>query len=126
MRPPRPAGFGFLCACSLIAAVAMALLLSEEPLDVTPAARLAMACTGALALVTAEALAYVRRWAFGASLAFAGVFPVMTMLVSGSVIGSVGMWGPGAVFAVFALAVVHEGLESVYGTGRAVRYGRAP
>src|SRR5687768_9691973 len=75
MRPPRPAGFTFLTVCAVLCACATAWALAtagdEQRLL---ASRFALGATGALALVTAEALVFVRPWAFGASLAFAGSF----------------------------------------------------
>ena len=111
MRPKRPTGFGFLAVCSLLCAGAMGSLLAMIPDDVPHllAARFALGATGALALVTAEALWRVRPWAFGASLAFGGVFVVMPVAVTGMWEAIVVSALP-ALFILAALSIVHRGL----------------
>ncbi|MFL5541529.1 MAG: hypothetical protein ACJ8J0_21255, partial [Longimicrobiaceae bacterium] len=80
MRSARPAGFVFLTVCALACACVMAAALAAP--DFPPVARFSLAATGALALVVAEALAFVRPWAFGASIAFAGTFIAMLFVVT--------------------------------------------
>ena len=112
MPVKRPAGFGFLTFCCVACAILMATLLGG---DILPAymllpARMAIGATGALALVTAEALWRVRPWAFSASLAFAGTFEVMLFVVTGTLLGGLAMAGVAALFIVVALSIVHNGL----------------
>ena len=112
-RPRRPAGFGFLAGCALLCAGVMALGLADggSDLDFPLVSRFALAATGALALVTAEALAFVRPWAYGASLALAGSF-VATMFVLGGGydVGFV-MIGVSALPILIALSIVYNGMH---------------
>ena len=121
----RPSGFGFLAFCSVTCAVVMALLLggSDLPSDVLFPARMAVGATGALALVTAEALWRVRPWAFSASLAFAGTFVVMLFVVSGSLAGGFVASSVAALFIAVALSIVYTGL---FPNRTSVRVPRAP
>jgi hypothetical protein len=124
-NPPsgRPAGFVFLAACALLCALALAIMLATG--DDPPPVRFALGATGALALVTAEALVFVRPWGFGASLAFAGSF-VATLFVATHdlVVGVVGTC-PTILPILVALSVVHNGLAARPGTvqGNPRRHG---
>lgn len=111
MRAKRPPGFGFLAVCSFLCAGAMAWLLQVAPDDIPHplVVRFAFGATGALALVTAEALWRVRRWAFSASLAFAGTFLVMPVAVTGRW-EAVVISGVSALFIAVALSIVYNGL----------------
>jgi hypothetical protein len=117
-NPPssRPAGFVFLAVCALLCALALAILLATG--DELPRVRFALGATGALALVTAEALAYVRPWAFGASLAFAGSFVALVFVATHDfVVGVVGTC-PTILPILVALSVVHNGLAAHPGTAQ--------
>lgn len=115
MRPPRPVGFGFLTVCALLSAGGCGIALASstgEPVFLP--GRMAVAMTGALALVTAEALAFVRPWAFSASVAFAGTFIVMPLVAVWDEIDvGITMSSGVALFALVALSIVHNGLDSV-------------
>jgi hypothetical protein len=117
MGPLRPAGFGFLTFCALLCAVAMATALTAP--GIAPPGRFALGATGALALVTAEALAFVRPWAFGASLAFAGSFMAMILVVLGTVeVGFTALMTPAGLFILIALSIVRNGLGAPLGTAQ--------
>jgi len=125
MRPPRPAGFGFLTVCALACAVLMAAALDLD--DGSPMVRFAVGATGALALVVAEALACVRPWAFGASIAFAGTFIAMLVVVLRDLEGVVIAVGMTAMFILVALSIVYNGVHHVPpAPGMRRRYPRAP
>lgn len=111
MHPSRPAGFVFLAVCALASACVMAaaLGLGHGP----PPVRFALGATGALALVVAEALAFVRPWAFGASLAFAGTFIAMLLVVSGDMTVFIILGSLSAFFILLALSIVYNGTHSV-------------
>jgi hypothetical protein len=128
MRPPRPAGFGFFTVCALLTACGCAFALAvNDGLPVFLPGRMAVAATGALALVTAEALARVRPWAFSASVAFAGTFIVMLLLAARDEIDvGIAMSGGVGLFALVALSIVHNGLGSVYGPRPVSRRYPAP
>jgi|SRR5215218_834352 len=115
MQPPRPAGFVFLTGCALVCACVMAaaLALSGTETGAPLAARFALGATGALALVTAEALAFVRPWAFGASLAFAGSFIAMTFVSVHDLDVSLATSAPALLPILVALSIVYNGLDSV-------------
>lgn len=120
MHPARPAGFVFLAVCSLACAVVMAFVLGLG--GGTPPIHFAMGATGALALVVAEALAFVRPWAFGASIAFGGTFIAMLVVVAMS--NAAAMLRPVAIaglFVLFALAIVYRGMDSLSTTAPAHR-----
>ena len=126
MRSARPPGFVFLTVCALACAVMMAAVLDLD--GKPPAVRFAVGATGALALVVAEALACVRPWAFGASVAFAGTFIAMLITVSipdtGAVVGLVSV---AMLFIVVALSIVHHGMNPAPAVpGMRRRYPRAP
>lgn len=117
MRPLRPAGFGFLAFCALLCALVMAAALTSAGMALP--ARFALGATGALALVTAEALAFVRPWAFGASLAFAGSFMAMILVVlSGIEAGFIPVMAPAGLFILVALSIVRDGLGAPPGTAQ--------
>lgn len=102
--------------CALLSAGGCALALAQASIDGVPVflpGRMAVAATGALALVTAEALAFVRPWAFSASVAFAGTFLAMIVVVGKGAVEAFGACGPVGLFALVALAIVHNGLNSV-------------
>ena len=107
----RPAGFGFLTVCSLLCAGVMAWMLGVFPDDIplVVASRFAVGVTGALAMVTAEALWRVRPWAFSASVAFAGSFVLMPIVVT-KAWEAVAFSGVAGLFIVVALGIVHRGL----------------
>jgi hypothetical protein len=104
----------FLAACALLCALALAILLATG--DDLPPVRFALGATGALALVTAEALAFVRRWAFGASLAFAGSFVATIFVATHDVVVAVVGTCPTVLPILVALSVVHNGLAARPGT----------
>jgi hypothetical protein len=112
MNRVRPDGFLFLATCALGCACVMAGVLGLGN-GGPPLVRFAVGTTGALALVTAEALACVRPWAFGASLAFGGMF-----------IALLGVWVSytervavlavvAGLFVLIALVMVYRGMESL-------------
>ena len=113
--PRAPTGFIFLSACSFLCACAMAFGLTYGVADfsIGPAGRFGLAATGALALVTAEALAFVRPWAFSASLAFAASFVAMTFAVMSSVDDSLMVASVVAFPILIALLFVYNGLRPV-------------
>ena len=113
MRPPRPAGFVFLTACAVLCAAVMALGLADADFASEPVSRFALAATGALALVTAEALALVRPWAYGASIALAGSFVAMVFVVAGSIEVSLAIACVVALPILSALSIVYNGLRPV-------------
>jgi hypothetical protein len=121
MPRARPAGFTFLTLCALLCACGMAWALAtlggEEHL---PAIRFAVAATGALALVTAEALAFVQPWAYGASLAFAGSFVAMLFVTLGDFSGGIATTALVALPIAIALSIVHNGLASRAATAQGV------
>jgi len=119
MQTNRPAGFLFLAWCALACACAMAVALGVS--DVPAPARFAVGATGALALVTAEALAFVRPWAFGASLAFAGSFIAMTFVAVHDVDMSLTISAPALLPILIALSIVYNGLVSISGATHAAR-----
>lgn len=123
-RSKRPAGFGFLTICSLLCAGVMALLLGTIPDDVPHvlAMRFAIGATGALALVTSEALWRVRPWGYSASIAFAGSFVVMPIVLDPSW-SAVAFSGVAALFIVVALSIVYRGF---FPDPTLVRVPRAP
>jgi hypothetical protein len=117
MGPLRPAGFGFLTFCALLCALVMAAALTVP--DIAPPGRFALGATGALALVTAEALAFVRPWAFGASLAFAGSFMAMIFVVLGTFeVDFIALMAPAGLFILVALSIVRNGLGVPLGTAQ--------
>jgi hypothetical protein len=113
MTRTRPAGFPFLSACALACACVMASLLAKLGGDAL-SGRFAVAATGALALVTAEALAFVRPWAFGASLAFAGAFFAAIFVTADSVDSFFVVATVTLIPVIIALAFVYNGLRSVH------------
>ncbi|MFL5539978.1 MAG: hypothetical protein ACJ8J0_13350 [Longimicrobiaceae bacterium] len=125
MRPPLPAGFLFLTFCAFFCACLMAVALALP--EVSLAERFAYGATGALALVVAEALAFVRPWAFGASIALAGTFIATLFVVTADLEVFLVFSVIAGLFIVIALAFVYEGMNpapAVPGTRR--RYPRAP
>lgn len=88
MHHKRPDDFGILAVCVF----AFALLVA-----------------GALALVTAEALWRVRPWGYSASIAFAGSFVVMPIVLDPGW-SAVAFSGVAALFIVVALSIVYRGL----------------
>jgi hypothetical protein len=116
MRPPRPAGFGFLGFCALLCALAMAAALTIA--GVAPPARFALGATGALALVTAEALAFTRPWAFGASLAFAGSFVAMVFVAVHDVAVAMAIAATALLPILVALSIIHNGVGIPPGTAQ--------
>lgn len=120
MTPIRPAGFRFLCACALLCACMMAwgLASSDAVVLFGPPGRLAVAATGALALVTAEALAFGRPWVFRASVAFALAFLAMIAVITRSLELTVMFGGVSGLFILVALGIVSHGVD--------VLNGRAP
>lgn len=123
MRPTRPDGFGLYAFCSCVCAGCMALLLTDVMLYPGPSlpGRLAIGATGAFGLVTAEALWFVRRWAFPASLAFAGAFVAM-LFVAGVVMADLTI---GFMLAIVVLIFLFPALVKVR-AGIASRYTGAP
>ena len=116
MRPFHPAGFVVLSGCSFLCACVMALGLADGVGDLAHplAGRFALAATGALALVTAEALFFVRRWAFSASLAFAVSLMATIFVVAQSVDISLVAATVVAIPVITALPFVYNGLRSVH------------
>lgn len=108
-----PVGFIVLSACSFLCAGAMAIGLGYNSEDIGPGGRLALAATGALALVTAEALAFVRPWTFTASLAFAVSFVTMLFVVPESTDTSLVVMTIVAIPIVTALTFVYNGLRAI-------------
>ncbi|MFL5381614.1 MAG: hypothetical protein ACJ8GN_03745 [Longimicrobiaceae bacterium] len=112
MNRARPDGFGFLAMCALACACVMAGSLglgSGGP----PPVRFAVGATGALALVTAEALAYVRPWAFGASLAFAGTFFALLGVMVPYIEAIAVLAVMAGIFILIALVIVFRGMCSL-------------
>ena len=91
----------------------MALGLADGELASGPADRFVLAATGALALVTAEALAFVRRWAFSASLAFTASFAAAIFVLASSNDGIFAIAAIMALPILTALAFIYNGLRSV-------------
>jgi hypothetical protein len=121
--PHRPVGFVFLAVCSFLCGLAMTVVLATA--GNSPSARFAAGATGALALVTAEALAFVRPWAFGASLAFAGSFIAMTF-VSLNVDVAWAITAVAILPILIALSMVYNGLRSVAGAAHVPQPTRVP
>jgi uncharacterized membrane protein len=115
MRPFHPAGFVVLSGCSFLCACVMALGLADgvEDLAHPLAGRFALATTGALALVTAEALFFVRPWAFSASLAFAASFAATILVTARSTDDFLVIATVVVVPVLIALMFVYNGLRSV-------------
>jgi hypothetical protein len=113
MRPPRPTGFTFLTACALLCACAMAwaLALVGDGEGVSLPLRLALGTTGALALVTSEALAFVRPWAYRASVAFALSFIAMILVMGGGIEFTLVMAAILLMPILIALSIVWNGLQ---------------
>ena len=111
-RSMRPACFGFLAFCSVACAILMAKLLGDNQLPAYRLfpARMAVGATGALALVTAEALWRVRPWAFSASLAFAGTFVVTLFVLTGTLLSGLLASLVALLFIAIALSIVYNGL----------------
>ena len=114
MRAPRPEGFGFFALCALACACFMAVLLSRGTLHqhYLPLQRLAVGATGALALVAAEAIWCVRRWAFPASAALAAMFMVMLFLVLGDLTAGFIVSIPSLLLIASGLVTVRKGIAA--------------
>jgi len=106
----------FLAACALVCALVLAVMLAAS--DDRPPVRFALGATGALGLVTAEALALVRPWAFGASLAFAGSFVATLFVGTHDVVVAVVGTCLTLLPIVVALSIVHNGLDAGPGTAQ--------
>lgn len=113
MRAPRPPDFGFLAGGSLVFALLMAGLLADAvPTDELLSSRMFAGVAGALALLTAEALWFVRPWAFRASLAFAGMLVVFVFALVGSSRDGLGLAAFALMFIGVSLRAVHRGLRA--------------
>jgi hypothetical protein len=113
MRAPRPTGFVFLCVCALLCAAVMGWLLTgDAAAHTTMPGRLAIAATGALALVTAEALAFVRPWAYRASIAFGVAFVVRVAVLTDRFVMAAAACAAPLVFIIIALGIVRRGLPA--------------
>ena len=113
MHPDRPAGFGFLAICCFAFALLMAAFLADTArIGDLVVDRMIAGVTGALGLLTAEALWFVRRWAFRASLAFAGMFGVILFAVMGSSLAGLALVACLVIVIAIALRVVHNGLHA--------------
>ena len=111
-RPPVPPGFRFLAVCALLCAAAMIVpLLRRVPPD-GQLDRVMVVVIALLALITAEALAFVRPWAFRATVALASAFPIAIIVWMRSMLDGIAMSGPGLLFGVVAIAIVHHGLAA--------------
>jgi hypothetical protein len=125
MRSARPVGFGFLALCALACACVMAAALAAP--GVPPVARFALGATGALALVTAEALAFARPWAFSGSIAFAGTFIAMLFVVTLDAEEFIILVCITAFFILVALSIVYNGMHPTPpAPAMRRRYPRAP
>lgn len=113
MHPDRPAGFGFLAVCCFAFALLMAAFLADDAhVGDLLVDRMIVGVTGALGLLTAEALWFVRRWAFRASLAFAGVFVVILFALMDSSPAGLVMMAASLLCLGLALRVVYQGLRA--------------
>jgi hypothetical protein len=113
MQPSRPAAFGILAVCSFLCACVVSAVLVGGGGDVDPGmgGRFGLGVTGALALVTAESLWFVRPWAFGTSLAFAGSFVATLFVLADSIDVFLVMAAVVALPILVALIFVHNGLD---------------
>ena len=113
MHHTRPAGFGFLAVCAFGFALLMAAFLANTAhVGDLLVDRMIVGVTGALGLLTAEALWFVRGWAFRASLAFAGMFVVILFAMMDSSLAGLVMVGGSLLCLALALRVVYLGLRA--------------
>jgi hypothetical protein len=113
MRLHRPAGFGFLAICCFAFALLMAAFLADTArIGDLVVDRMIAGVTGALGLLAAEALWFVRRWAFRASLAFAGMFVMILLAMMHSSLAELAMVACLMVVIAIALKVVYQGLHA--------------
>ena len=119
MRPKQPEGFYILSFLAVLCACSMAVLVADPSTDPVPLvrARMVYGVTGVLALVTAEALWCVRKWAFRASLALASMYGVMVFVLL-ELAPALFVAAGSAVFIAIALRVVYRGLYSGPTVGR--------
>lgn len=113
MHPHRPAGFGFLAICCFAFALLMAAFLADTArIGDLVVDRMIAGVTGALGLLTAEALWFVRRWAFRASLAFAGMFVVILFAMLDVSLAGIALMAGMLLVVAIALRAVHHGLHA--------------
>lgn len=113
MRLHRPAGFGFLAICCFAFALLMAAFLADTArIGDLVVDRMIAGVTGALGLLAAEALWFVRRWAFRASLAFAGMFVVILFAMLDTSLAGIAVLAGMLLATAIALKVVYQGLHA--------------
>lgn len=116
MPHDRPAGFGFLAICCFAFALLMAAFLAHTArigdLIVDRMIAGVTGALGALGLLAAEALWFVRRWAFRASLAFAGMFVVIIFAMLDTSLAGIAVLAGMLLATAIALKVVYQGLHA--------------
>ena len=109
----RPASFGFLAVCCFVFAMLMAAFLADDAhVGELLVDRVIVGVSGALGLLTAEALWFVRRWAFRASLAFAGMLAVILFAMMDSSLAGLALVAGSLLCLAIALRVVYHGLHA--------------
>ena len=119
MAHQRPAGFGFLAVCCFAFAVLMAVFLADDAhVGELLVDRVIVGVAGALALLAGEALWFVRKWAYRASLAFAGMLVLILFLVMDPSLAGLVMAAVSLLYIGFALRAVHRGTRPGPTAGR--------
>jgi hypothetical protein len=109
-----PGGFFALGACALTFGAVLAMILANGMLS-SPGelpARAAVAVTGVLAFVAAEALFFTRPWAYRASAALAASYGAMMLIVA----AETGSWGGVTGLTALSAAVIVPLVRHVHET----------
>lgn len=129
MRPKRPDDFGFLAGFTFLFALLMAgLLAATEPSDTRFVDRTVEGLAGALGLLTAEALWFVRKWAYRATQAFVGmlVLIVLAVFANDPSLPALAFVAFALLCAGMALRAVHRGLHPRRASSRIPLPARRP